>query len=88
MPDSIDIDAEVLQHYFSRKYGLEVIEVKWVDVLSPELESYPEVNEYIGLHNTYPIVTINGILKFVGSISVDLINNELKKLGVIQKDLD
>jgi len=88
MPESIDIDAEVLQHYFSRKYGLGVIEVKWVDVLSPELESYNEVNEYIGLHNTYPIVTINGILKFVGSISVDLINNELEKLGIIQKNLD
>ncbi len=88
VPESIDVDAEVLQHYFNRKYGPNLIEVKWVDVMSPDLEDYPEVNDYIAQHDTYPIVTINGLIKFVGSISVDLINKELEKLGLKRRQLD
>ncbi len=82
VPESIDIDAEVLQHYFNRKYGPGLVKVKWVDVLSPDLEDYPEVYKYVTEHETYPIVMINGTIKFVGSISVDLINKELQKLGL------
>lgn len=84
VPETIDVDSEVLQHYFNRKYGEGEIKVGWVDVLSPELEDYPEVSEYIARHESYPIVTVNGVIKFVGSISVDLLKEELSKLGLVE----
>lgn len=82
LPETIDVDAEVLQHYLNRKYGEGKVKVEWVDVLGEGLEDYPEVSEYIAQHQSYPLVTINGVIKFVGSISVDLIKKELSRLGL------
>lgn len=81
IPDSPDIDAEVLQGLFDRKFNCKV-KVKFIDVMSDEMERYPEVVDIVFNQGSQPVVTINDQVKFVGSIPVEKIKEELRKLGL------
>ncbi len=81
IPDSPDIDAEVLQGLFDRKFNGRV-KVEFVDVMSDEMERYPEVVDIVFNQGSEPVVMINNEIKFVGSIPVEKIKDELKKLGL------
>jgi hypothetical protein len=82
LPESIDLDAEVLQNFMDKKYGKGRIKVSWVDIMSDDVEKYPEVKEQLEKSGPTTMVTINGRLRFVGSIPVELIKRELEKMGI------
>ncbi len=83
VPDSPDIDAEVLQGLFDSKFGPGVVEVEFIDLLGQEIEKYPEIVDLVYTQgNEGPIVTINGEVKFIGDIPVEKIREELERLGL------
>ncbi len=82
LPESVDLDAEVLQNLMDRRYGRGVVKVRWVDIASDEVENYPEAKEHLEKSGPTTMVLINGRLKFVGSIPLEPLKRELEKLGL------
>ncbi len=82
VPDSPDVDAELLQGLFDTKFGPGVINVEFLDILGQEIEKYPDIIDLVyNQGNESPIVTINDEILFIGDIPVEKIRKELERLG-------
>ena len=56
---------------------------EYVDVFSPQMAGYPEVLRLLSRENIpLPLVSVDGTPRFAGGISLEMISEELEKLGV------
>lgn len=78
--ETIDLDAEILQNLFKRKYG-DKVRVEGIDIASEEALKYPEVKR-LRRGGAELVVMINEEVKFIGSIPIPLIKREIEKRGV------
>jgi Na+-translocating ferredoxin:NAD+ oxidoreductase RnfG subunit len=78
--ETVDLDAEILQNLFKRKYG-DKVRVEGIDIASEEASKYPEVKR-LRQGGAQLVVMINDEVKFIGSIPIPLIKMEIEKRGV------
>ncbi len=82
VPDSPDVDAELLQGLFDTKFGHGVINVEFLDLLGQEIDKYPDIIDLVyNQGNKSPIVTINSEIMFIGDIPVEKIRKKLERFG-------
>ncbi len=75
--------ARELGASLARYYGPRV-QVQYVDIFSPEMTEYPDVMRLVTQRNVpLPLVSINGQPVFAGGISLEMISEELEKLGLV-----
>lgn len=75
--------ASWLQSLFDRKYGDNIIKVKYIDFQKPENEQDKLFARKIILENLwYPVVVINGEIITEGNPNLKVIFNKLKELGI------
>lgn len=78
--ETVDMQAEILQGFFNRRYGAKV-RVEGIDIASEVVEDYPEVREYI--EKGVPLVVmINDKVKFLDAVDLPALKQEIKKLGI------
>ncbi|MGQ9681418.1 MAG: hypothetical protein ACUVX9_02655 [Anaerolineae bacterium] len=66
----------------SQYYGPRVV-VQFVDIFSPQMLDYPEALHLLNRENIpLPLVSVDGEPKFAGGISLEMISEEIEKLGV------
>lgn len=57
---------------------------EYVDVFSPQMMDYPETLRLISRENVpLPLVSVDGTPRFAGGISLEMISEELEKLGLV-----
>lgn len=78
--ETVDLQAEILQGFFNRRYGAKV-RVEGLDIASEAVEDYPEVGEYVK-KGAPLVVMINDKVKFVGGVDLGVLKQEIEKLGV------
>jgi hypothetical protein len=78
--ETVDIQAEILQGFFNRRYG-DKVRVEGVDITSEAVKDYPAVEEYVK-KGASQVVMINDEVKFLGGVDLGALKQELKKLGV------
>lgn len=67
----------------ARYYGGGV-SVEYVDVFSRRMEEFPSVVRVVSRGNVpLPVIGFNGEAKFAGDISVEMISEELEKMGMV-----
>ncbi len=83
--EDVYLYAEILQSYFKKKYGDQVI-VEGIDITSDRIDEFPMVKEILmkeGI-NSY-VVMINDTIRFIGdprNIPLGLIRADIERLGV------
>jgi len=80
VPETVDLQAEILQVFFNRRYGAKV-RVEGLDIASEVVEDYPEVWEY-AKKGVPLVVMINDKVKFLGGVDLGVLKQEIERLGV------
>ena len=66
-----------------RHYGPRVT-VEYVDVFSPQMLDYPDVLRLLSQRNIpLPLISLDSKPTFAGGISIEMITEELEKLGLV-----
>lgn len=71
-------EAGDLSAAIAENFG-DTVQVKFVDVSTPELESYPEISAVLP-RVRLPLTVINGEPRFHGGISYEVVSNAIKDL--------
>jgi hypothetical protein len=67
----------------ARRYGGNVA-VEHVDVFSHRMEEFPSVLRLVSRGNvSLPVIGFNGKERFAGGISVEMIGEELERMGLV-----
>lgn len=67
----------------AKYYGPRVT-VEYVDVFSPQMMEHPDALRVLTRRNVpLPLVSVDGKPTFAGGISIDMITEELEKLGLV-----
>jgi hypothetical protein len=74
-------DAEILESLLNRRY-VGGIKVEGISLNSPRMAEFPEIKEMIDKGVELPIATINGEVKFIGDIPLNLLKLEIERLGL------
>lgn len=79
---SMEEMAEALKGIMAQMHG-DRVEVRYVDLFSEEVTSYPHVLDLVMNKGVpLPVICINGTPKLAGGISLPIIEKELSALGV------
>jgi len=71
-----------LSRHLVRRYG-DGVSVEYVDIFSRRMEEFPAVLRAISRGNVpLPVIGFNGKGRFAGGISIEMIGEELEKLGL------
>ena len=58
--------------------------MEYVDVFSERMEEFPSVLRVVDRGNVpLPVIGFDGMARFAGGISVEMIGQELKKMGLV-----
>ena len=87
--DSSGMEEQVadLGQRLARYYGNDVA-VEYVDIFSRRMGEFPSVLRVIGRGNVpLPVIAFNGEARFAGGIAIDVISEELEKMGLVPKEI-
>ena len=80
---SMDEQAAELGQRLARYYGNDVA-VEYVDIFSRRMGEFPSVLRVIGRGNVpLPVIGFIGEARLAGGISIEMISEELEKMGVV-----
>lgn len=71
-------EAEELGMALKDSFG-DSVDLVFVDVMTPELEKYPEISGLLS-RVRLPLTVINGQPKFHGGLSIDMISDAIKTI--------
>lgn len=75
-------ETAALREQLAGRYG-SAVTVEYLDVYSGALQEYPEVYRLLTEGNVpLPVISMNGEPTFAGGISQEMIEEELKNLGL------
>jgi len=74
-------DAEILESLLNRRYS-GGIKVEGFSLNSPRMSEFPEIRKLIEEGMEPPITMVNGEIKFIGDIQLNLLKLEIEKLGL------